>query len=772
MGCAVALLAAACSAACVPRGLAQERVPDGTLVSRVEIAGLENIGEGFVRRLIKTRANQPYIHQQVQEDLRELIRSRKFLNAFADARLEDDRAVVVFTVQERPVIAAVELRGNKRFPRDKLFEVTPAAGGPLDRYEINRGREEIERKYKEAGYYYVRVTLDEPALEREGRVVYTITEGPRVKIRRIVLEGAHAFPEPQLRLKIRSKTYLWIFRTGAFDEEQAERDALELERFYRDEGFLDARAGYRLDFRGVERSDLNLVFVVEEGPRYRVDSIDISGNTVFDEQRVRDVMQLAPGKFMRAEAVRADVKRIEDIYGEIGYIDARVTTRSGYLPEAGAAVLHVEIVENSRSRFGRITIRGNPHTKDEVARRELRFFPGDYYNIIKTREAEQRLAETGLFTRNSTITPLPGEGDLREALVQVEEAQTVLFLVGVGLSTDSGVLGSLTIENRNFDLWDWPRSPGEFFRGQAFRGDGQRLRFQFEPGTELTRFRIDFTEPYLFDRPVQLGTSFYLFERGREGYDEQRVGTVISLGRRFESGWLENWAVEGAVRVEGVGIDDVDPLSPSDVRNVRGDHLLTALKASVVRDTTDSRIVPSRGYRLRFSWEQIGALGGDHAFGRPSAGFEWYRTLRTDVLDRHSVLGLRADVAYIVGDAPVFERYYGGGFGSLRGFAFRGISPRKGVYDTPVGGDFIFLTGAEYSFPVYGKTLRGVTFLDMGTVEDDFALHSWRAAAGFGLRVTIDYFGPVPMIFDFGFPLAKTDEDDAQIFNFSIGASW
>ncbi len=136
------------------------------------------------------------------------------------------------------------------------------------------------------------------------------------------------------------------------------------------------------------------------------------------------------------------------------------------------------------------------------------------------------------------------------------------------------------------------------------------------------------------------------------------------------------------------------------------------------------------------------------------------------------MIAARADVAYIVSDAPVFERFYGGGFGSIRGFDFHGVTPRAGLFNDRVGGKFLLLTGAEYSIPVYGKNIRGVTFIDMGTVEEEFEITSWRVGFGFGLRVVIDFLGPVPMVFDFGFPLASDDQDDTRVFNFSFGASF
>lgn len=755
-----------------PAPAQEQPAPDGAVVERVEIRGLQSINEGFVRRLMQTRVGQPVDTRQLQADVSEIFKSRKFINVTANTFTENGRAVVVVNVQEKPTIALLEIEGNVEFKDNKLFELLPfTAGSVLDRYEVTRGRDEILRKYKEEGYYYAEVTLDEPALD-EGRVIYRVTEGPRVKVRKIAFEGNTSFGRSRLKQKVKTETYLWILRKGAFDEDQANRDAVDLQTFYRDEGFLDARVGYRLDFDPVERADLTVTFVIEEGVRYRIHDITISGNDVFDTERLRGVMLLAPGKFARDEERKADVRKIQDMYGEIGYVDARIDTEYEFTQDQpGITVLQYTITENKRSRFGRITVRGNRNTKDEVVRRELRFYPGEDYNVPLTRKAEKRLRETTLFSR-ATVTPMEDVGGEREAVVEVVEGQTIDFLIGVGVSGDNGLIGSFTINNRNFDLFNWPRTWGEFLRGQAFRGAGQTLRLSVEPGTELSRARIDFTEPYLFDRPLRLDTSLYLFERDRGSYTEKRAGVLGALSHRFETGPFAGWALEGALNAEAVDIDDVKTLAAQAIRQVRGRSTLTTGKVSVVRDTTDSRLLPSEGYRLTVSWEQAGVLGGDYDFGRPAANMRWYKTLRTDVFDRKSIWSVRGDIGYIVGDAPVFETYYAGGLGTLRGFDYRGISPRKGVYNDPVGGDFIALAGTEYSIPLYANSVRGVVFLDSGTVEEDFEITTWRVAVGFGVRINVDIFGGVPIIFDFGFPVAEDDEDEDRVFNFSFGASF
>src|SRR6185436_1835857 len=118
---------------------------------------------------------------------------------------------------------------------------------------------------------------------------------------------------------------------------------------------------------------------------------------------------------------------------------------------------------------------------------------------------------------------------------------------------------------------------------------------------------------------------------------------------------------------------------------------------------------------------------------------------------------------------PVFERFYEGGIGSFRGFDFRGISPRQGIRNNKVGGDFELLGGAEYSFPLYAKAVRGVIFSDMGTVESDFGINSWRMSVGCGIRLTLDILGTVPMEFDLALPISKKGDDDTRFFSFFVG---
>jgi outer membrane protein insertion porin family len=261
---------------------------------------------------------------------------------------------------------------------------------------------------------------------------------------------------------------------------------------------------------------------------------------------------------------------------------------------------------------------------------------------------------------------------------------------------------------------------------------------------------------------MSLGQRVFFFMRERETYDEQRAGYMASVGKRFPN----RWYVELSGRLENVGVNNLDSSAPPEVVDDEGDTFLAGPKLTFTRDRTDSRWLPSTGDRFQISLEQI--VGGA-SFGETVMDYRRYRTVWVDALDRKHILAGRVTAGSIYGDAPVFERFYGGGIGSLRGFDYRGISPRSAGTDESIGGDFLFLAGAEYTFPLVGEMLRGVVFLDTGTVEENFEVTTYRAAGGFGVRWVIPLLGQVPMSFDFGFPFSKDSQDDTQIFSFSVG---
>ncbi len=749
-------------------------------VVEVRVQGNKQMSANAILIHVKTRPGQPFSEEVVKADERRLLESGRFDSVVATRRQTDQGILVVFTVVERPLVARLVFQGNKAFKSSDLAkELTFRVRAPLSAFSVESGRQALLSKYKSSGYHFASVTVDKAALDTKREVIYRIVEGPKVRVRKIRFDGNKYFRDFTLKQKIGTSARLWPLVEGYLDTEQVAQDVLVLRNLYLADGYLDVEVGRLLKF-SEDREDVTVTFLIKEGQRYRINEVIFEGNRVFASGELARRVRLRQGAFFTQLTLQRDLKALRDTYGELGYIEASVESRRQFLDPTAEppkwakhldkpALLNMvfEIKESDQFRVGRIDIRGNTVTQSRVIRRTLRIFPEQMFNAVALDESRRRLVESRLF-EDVSITPTGKAPNVRDVMVQVTEGRTAQFLIGAGISTNSGVLGTVSFTQRNFDILKWPTSWKQFIKAQAFKGAGQTLHIVAEPGTELMRFRIDWLEPALFDRPYSLGTRVFLFNRGRESYDETRYGGLVSFGHRFKNRWYG----ELATRAEGVRIDELDDDAPPEVVEDEGSHFLLGLKGTLVRDRTDSRWMPSSGDRISLSAEQV---VGSHDFVNTNAEYRIYRTVYVDALDRKHILAGRVAVGHIFGDAPVFERYYGGGIGSIRGFKYRGISPRSKGTDEQIGGEFMIFAGTEYSFPIIGtegQQLRGVVFLDTGTVEEDFGLQTYRASVGVGVRWVIPLFGPVPMAFDFGFPISKDEDDDDQVFSFSVGWSF
>lgn len=735
-------------------------------IKNVSIKGLARTNPTYATDIIGVSTGDKLDRAVLDQAVRRLLRTGKFLTARYDVVEEADGAVVVFEVRERALISAVIFEGNLKF-RDKQLaeEVAVKAGDSVDPFSARAGRDGIRQLYLESGYSEVVVSFDQDRLESTGQLAYRIEEGIRVRVRRIEFQGNEAFKSAVLQRQIATKKAAWILNPGDFDPERAESDAAALQRYYRDAGFLDARASYQREVSDDGR-DLTLIFTIVEGTQYRISEIDFRTGDVFSREELIDVMSSIEGDVIRQPIVDQDVRAMQAKFWELGYIYSGVRATRVFAEEPGLVSLIIEAQAGEQFRIGKVVARGNARTRDKVVRRALQLYPpDDLLDLNETKEAETRLRQTQIFD-SARVFPIGDEPGRRDVVIDVQEAERsgdVVF--GLGVTSNSGVVGTIVLDLKNFDISDWPRSWSELFKFRSLFGGGQRFRLEFQPGTEVSRFRIDFTEPYLYDKPLRFDASLFLFSRGRDGYDENRIGFTTSLGKRFERGILAGWSGEAALRFENVGVDNVDLFASSEIRDDEGSNFLTSLKLSLVRDRTDNRFIPSKGDRVRFSYEQFGILGGDLGFARLSSVYTWYKTLNVDNLDRKSVLRLKGEGGAIIGDAPVFERFFAGGIGSIRGFEFRGVGEHDGLNNNNIGGNYLILLGAEYSFPLIGENVRGHVFLDTGTAGSG----SYRGAIGAGVRITLDIFGPLPLEFNLAAPFGNDGNDDEQVFSFLIG---
>ena len=348
--------------------------------------------------------------------------------------------------------------------------------------------------------------------------------------------------------------------------------------------------------------------------------------------------------------------------------------------------------------------------------------------------------------------------------VMVEEARTGRFMFGAGVNSDAGVTGQITIDERNFDLFGFPRKFSDIWSGQAWRGAGQGFRIEAMPGNQVQRYLVSFTEPYLFSTNIGLNVSAYLFDRGYYDWDENRIGGRLGLSYRL----APDLSVTGSLRMEDVDISDPRVLGVTELDEVIGSNDLYTGRVTLRHDTRDMPFMPTEGHLIELSFEQA---FGEYDYPRGEVDYNRYFLIRErpDGSGRH-VLSASIGAGFSGSDTPLFENYFAGGFSTLRGFSFRGASPV--VNTVTVGGEFRLLGSFEYMMPLTADDMiRAVGFVDYGTVEREITIEgdNFRVAPGFGFRIAVPALGPAPLAFDFAFPVAMADTDDEQVFSFFFG---
>lgn len=742
-------------------------------VAEVHVIGARRTPEAKVLNELRTRKGQPFKQEVLRDDIRMLDSTHRYVvGASAEVIQTQEGLIVNIRVVERALMGEVKYKGAKHLSDDELEKLTGLRKNmPMSPALTRLAIKNIEKDLQSKGYILARVEVEEGEKPEDTQVVFRITEGPKVRIRYIRFEGNQFVSGERLKTQLMSSQTI-VGIGGEYNPAMVEHDISKLLEYYRLFGFFDVKI--RREIRWSDTADtVDIVFVVDEGLRYHVKGVQVSGNRTITSDALMAHNTVTVGEPYNGTVMQTGLRKMQNEYGQKGYLNSRIIPEPIFGEQPGEVTVNYQVVEGQPVRAGEIKIVGNSVTRDNVIRRQLQIYPGQLINPADVSASERNLQRLGIFKfepergiapRISVLEPdVPSE--FKDVLVQVEEDRTGSLLFGVGFTSDAGATASITLNERNFDITRIPTSLDDFFYNRAFRGAGQEFRAEIVPGTELSRYSVSFREPYLFDTPLSFGTSGYYYTRRYNEYDERRTGGRVSLGQRLSPLWSANVSVRG----EDVSIRRVPPWAPPEILEVAGHNAVFAPRLALVRDSRDSFLRPTEGSRYEFAYEQG---FGDYTFPILTAEAAHFFTIyqRPDGSGRH-VLQVKGQVGWAGEDTPVFEKFYAGGQRTLRGFEFRGVGPEKNGFK--VGGRFMLAGSVEYQIPLMANDkLYAVVFSDFGTVEENVEIKDFRASVGAGLRLSIPMFGPAPLALDWAFPIAKKDTDDKQIFFIGVAISY
>ncbi len=749
---------------------------EGKTISQVVIRyrGAKTVNEELLRNQMTSKAGAPYRAENLDKDITSLYESGLVDDVRFLAEPVGDRVNLIAEVTTRSVVDGVGFVGNTVFTDQKLAKETKLkSGGVMSDAEVLEARRNIEKYYQGYGYPDIAVSHRIQPTGQEGRsdLIFIIDEGSKNEVRKIRFEGNTVFTDPELRKEMKTKEkgwFSWLTKSGRIESNQLDTDLDAILDYYRSKGYLRASSpGIRRE--PVKDGRVDLIIPIVEGEKYTVSGVGFGKMSVFKPEELYPALTLNGNDPYSSKKMRDDITMIRSYYGSRGYADATVVPD---IRDAGPNRVNIiyRITEGSRFRVGRVNIAGNTKTQDKVIRREIPLKPGDWFNSVDLDTTKSRLQTLNYFS-DVQATGASSGGGYRDVNVLVEEKATGSVGVGVGFSSVDSIVGFLTLEQSNFNL----------FNPWNFTGGGQRFAMNLRLGAERSEASISLVEPWFLDRQLALGGELFYKQSDyfNDWYEQTNAGAAISLRKPLGS----HSSIKGEYRIENVNIDsEVDSTdfidenfvgdngsnSELSEEKIGGDFLRSAIGLSFIYDTRDDNILPRSGHKVDLGLTYAG-LGGDVDTLTLSMQGSKYWNLKWD-----SILSINGELAFVDGigddEIPVFERMFLGGGRTLRGFEFRDVGPRDVDYTNDVyGGNSLGYVTLEYTVPII-ETVRAAVFSDTGFVNQD----SWDPSpseiysdVGLGIRLRLP-ISPLPLAFDYAIPIATPDEeaDKGGQFNF------
>ena len=754
-------------------------------VSDIRIEGLQRVSAGIVFSALPVSVGDLADESVIRDATRSLFRT----GYFSDVVMVQENSVLVIGLKERPAVTEINLEGNKAIQTEQLMDALRENGlaeGQIFRQVILEGMaQELERQYVSQGRYGAKVKTEVEQLPRNRVAInIDIDEGDVAKIRHINIVGNKDFSEEDLLEGFeQSKTgwLSWIRGNDKYSREKLSGDLETLETWYLNRGYLKFQVNSTQVSVSPDKESVYITINIDEGETYKISEIELSGELKIPESHVKALILMRKGMIFSQALMTSSSELITRRLGNEGYTFTEVQGYPEVNEDDKTAKVTFVVMPGMRAYVRRVEFRGNTKTSDEVLRREMRQMEGASATNALIEMSKVRLERLGYFKEVSVENiPVAGTNDQIDVVYTVEEQPSGSVGASIGYSQGYGLILGANLSENNF------------------LGTGKQVAVGLNRSTYQSSINFSYAEPYFTVDGVNVGYSIFARETD---YDRINVARFSTNTYGANVNW--GYPVSEVQRIGfGFGYENLDLQTGAyaskeiaDFVSANGDNFdVFSLNMNWVKSTLNRGIFATRGNSQR--------LGVNLTL--PGSGLEYYKlTYKGQYLrglTRSLTLKLRTDLGFgeSYGDTtqlPFFKNFYGGGFGSVRGFKRNTLGPQdtpcqlldppcNSVYiddPDPIGGNVQVEFGAEVIFPLPfikdQRSMQSSFFVDVGNIFNtkcgDSQLNCFEPDASelrysVGVGATwLSGFGPIT--FSFAKPLNSSEFDETEIFQFSLG---
>ena len=729
-------------------------------VDKILVHGVKKVEPEAILEKIGVRSGMVVDNYLIREDIQRIYEMKHFSTVEVHHEIRKKKNILIFRVQEKPIINKISIKGNKNIDTDEIIEqLKTKKFNILDINTLKNDVSTLQKFYEEKGFFLVVIDFSVIKKSNEtAEVQFRIQEFDKVLVKKITILGNEKFSDEQLKAFMMTREeslFSPLSGSGNFKEFDFKTDIERIKYFYKTKGYLQVNVATPQITVSKDKKWIFITFEIVEGSVFSINKIIFNGKILFSEEEMLKKLKSKPGRLYSEKKLRDDILTLTELWQDKGYAFANVLRNVEIVPGKNEVNLKFSFEKGNITHFGKISIKGNTKTRDKVIRRELKIYEGMKYSGSKMRKSKENVNRLGFFKPESIIfntTPSEVNPNVLDVEIQIKERNTGQLSFGAGYSTASGPSFQGSISQNNF------------------RGLGQNLRLNIQSSEDVYSFQLSFTEPYIFDSQWSGGIDLFK-DKNATGEDQ----SVENKGFSLRIGYLlfEFTRVFIAYKYINTQVSNVDDgtIEP-DVENGPA----SIIEGTLVRDLRNNRFEPSQGSFMSISTEYAG-LGFDKKWAKMDLDTRFYSKIIGDLVFRYR---LTAGRIFLVGGRkiPRSIKFFLGGPRNMRGYSLKDLGPqkkdkdRKGFLRTfAQGGISSLYSTVELEYPLVREAgIKGVIFADAGNVyKDVFSTQGesfLRYDYGFGFR----WFSPIGVLrFEFGYPVKKKEGESPSQFFFDIG---
>jgi outer membrane protein insertion porin family len=693
------------------------------VISEINVTGNRRIPADTIRARIFTKPGDIYDVGALERDFNSLWNTGYFQDIVFMREQTPKGWRIIVQVKEKPTIREINYAGNSsvtnsdildRFKQDKVGLTVESQYDPT---RIKKAEVSLRGLLSEHGHQFATIRTEIRQIPPAAvGITFVMKEGPKVKVGKIRFEGNTHIPRRILRAAMKNlkpigiphSIFLENIFARTYDATKLEEDTERVRAEYQNRGYFKANVGdpkteiHDTGHKGFHipllqsgpGKAVDITMPIEEGERYRLGKITFKNNkAITNVAALRSLFPLKDGDIFSREKISKGLDNLHKAYGQAGYINFSPVPNTTFDDEKKIANLEIDVDEGKQFYVRRIEFQGNTTTRDKVIRRELALEEGGIYNSHLWELSLLRLNQLSYFEQlkpddpDTTIKKLDEKDGQVDLTLKVKERGKNSIGLNGGVSGLEGAFVGLNYSTNNF------------------LGRGETLQVQINVGNLARSVLFGFTQPYMFDRPLQFGFTVF---GNKVSYDQARQLNIFSgQNLNLPSAVLQNLQNYSQSSVgftsslsyplrrsfKRVGItysldrSTLLPLSTASktlfdyiaFRGISGPQAVNGIITSKIFpnfsfNTLDSGISPHSGHSFTAGIDFAG-IGGTVRSVRPIIQY----TRFFPVQKRRNAIGFRVNGSFISGYgglvAPPFQRFYMGGEQDLRGFDIRSISP-------------------------------------------------------------------------------------------------